>query len=250
MGIKGAHMTAREYLWRKYYNTLIVQRQYPRFVYKFLPINAYSLSALIRHSLWFSSLDDYNDPYEGEFYLHDKIKEFARNEYNLHDQDLDQFEEEYLAVFKTIQEDKIVCCFSKRPNNILLWSHYGKSHTGICLEFDPLLDADLFLTLTPITYQIKFEPLDVWDKPQDLITHLFFRKATDWKYEKEYRVLRIGKPALIKYEPTSLRSIIFGAKAKEEDIETIRLILRDSVSYKQAHLNKKSFKLIINKLEI
>ena len=224
-------MTTRENLWKQYYNSLIAQRNYPRYVYKYLPVNENTLGSLLKHSLWFSSLDDYNDPYEGEIRLHDKIIEFAQTEHNLHHQDLDQFEKEYLAVFKSIQDNKSVCCFSKQPNNFLLWSHYGKSHTGICLEFDPFLDADLFLTLTPITYQNKFEPLDVWDNPNDLITQLFFRKAAAWRYEEEYRVLRNGKPALIKYEPTAL-------------------ILKDSVSYKQTRLNKKSFKLNIKKLKI
>ena len=239
---------ARERLWRAYYSKLIEQQHYPKLVYKYLPINDNTLCALSKHSLWFSSINDYNDPYEGEIRLPKKIMDFAQDEYRIPYDSLNQLEKEYLDVFKSIQKDKIVCCFSKQPNNILLWSHYGKSHTGICLVFDPAQDVDLFLTLTPVSYQREFEPLDVWEKPQDLVMQLFFRKSIDWKYEKEYRLLRSGKPSLIKYNSASLKSVIFGAKTKDEDIEAIRMILKATVEYKRTYLHDKSFKLRIRKI--
>ena len=28
-----------------------------------------------------------------------------------------------------------ISCFSEEPDNMLLWSHYGNKHTGICIGF-------------------------------------------------------------------------------------------------------------------
>ncbi len=49
-----------------------------------------------------------------------------------------------------------VLCLSERPDDILLWSHYGNSHSGLCLEFDAAGHPDVFPRLRPVTYQEKY----------------------------------------------------------------------------------------------
>jgi hypothetical protein len=36
---------------------------------------------------------------------------------------------------KRLHEEVGVLCFSEKYDNILMWSHYAKSHTGLCVEF-------------------------------------------------------------------------------------------------------------------
>ncbi|MCK4783807.1 MAG: DUF2971 domain-containing protein, partial [Desulfobacteraceae bacterium] len=50
----------------------------------------------------------------------------------------------------------VYCCSEKR-DNILMWAHYAKQHTGFCLEFD--IDNDFF---RPITCAIKVEYDAIW----------------------------------------------------------------------------------------
>src|SRR5260370_34750674 len=42
---------------------------------------------------------------------------------------------------------KAILCFSRNWDNLLLWSHYGASHTGICLGFDIPDDYDVDVSL-------------------------------------------------------------------------------------------------------
>ena len=49
-----------------------------------------------------------------------------------------------------------VLCLSERPDDILLWSHYGNCHSGLCLEFDAAGYPDTFPRLRPVTYQEEY----------------------------------------------------------------------------------------------
>ena len=38
--------------------------------------------------------------------------------------------------FRKPAPTRAILCFSRNWDNLLLWSHYGDSHTGVCLGFD------------------------------------------------------------------------------------------------------------------
>jgi hypothetical protein len=56
-------------------------------------------------------------------------------------------------VYSILDESFGVLCLSERPDDILLWSHYGDSHRGVCLEFDVAAHPDVFARLHPVAYQ-------------------------------------------------------------------------------------------------
>ncbi len=164
-------------------------------LFKFREVNTNNLSALANNQLWFSSLNDFNDPFEGA-HIKDhhinideltnfecKIKdEVGVEEYNKILSELELVDGKYTQteLFKKIAEhdlDKFisivhnskVICFSmedetKNPlTNNLMWSHYANGLRGFCLVFngDELL-KDLFKStkesMRPIIVEYKDKP--------------------------------------------------------------------------------------------
>ncbi|MED5594538.1 DUF2971 domain-containing protein [Janthinobacterium sp. P210006] len=74
-------------------------------------------------------------------------------------------------------------------DNILLWSHYAKHHTGICIGFNRT--KDVFRTAQKVSYYSDF-PIIMrpQDSPDTILEKTFLRKSLCWAYEKEWRVIR------------------------------------------------------------
>lgn len=46
-------------------------------------------------------------------------------------------------------------CMAKKPDNILMWSHYADSHKGVCFRFDLLQDSSARFLLRLIEGEAK-----------------------------------------------------------------------------------------------
>jgi hypothetical protein len=130
-----------------------------------------------------------------------------------------------------------VACFSKRPDSVVMWAHYGREGAGICLAFDEDALVDQF----PIAYVGDITYSDGPAKVSSgIVEHAFttgkgrhtlrlleighraayFMKRSDWQYEAERRVVvtpdaledRTGV-LLGKVSPEALRYIILEPKA-------------------------------------
>lgn len=98
--------------------------------------------------------------------------------------------------------DSKVACFSENESDIVMWAHYGRMHSGICVQYttDKLLDVlsackDSCCYFVPVYYcdkmyedyyksmplEDRLEPL--WNLPQ------FMYKHTRWSYEGEWRLV-------------------------------------------------------------
>lgn len=77
-------------------------------------------------------------------------------------------------------------CFTENYDSILMWSHYGNSHCGVCIEYDTDLIPDCLLF--PVIYTDKCIPYyKVLD--DNLIPQILLMKSTCWKYEQEWRII-------------------------------------------------------------
>jgi hypothetical protein len=84
---------------------------------------------------------------------------------------------------------KAILCFSRNWDNLLLWSHYGASHAGICLGFDiperePGTDYETDVLYQPNLLQVR-SPQDV---NLELANRLPRTKHESWSYEQEVRM--------------------------------------------------------------
>ncbi len=118
------------------------------------------------------------------------------------------------AGFPRVREATKIKCFSEEWANLLMWSHYGNGHRGICLcysvdetqmqashigpvQVDYATERPKISTVEMMEYighaRLKHENEKFFNtnRTQKTFEHLFLTKAIDWKYEKEWRISHI-----------------------------------------------------------
>lgn len=141
-------------------------------VYKFTSAQ-YGIGNLQNKRLKLSTIDDLNDPFDlCPLDTTDPAIEAAVD-----------------AVIAHFRRTAAIVCFSRNWDNLLLWSHYGASHTGICLGFeipdgDPGANYDTDVLYQPNLLRIR-RPEDV---NFDLANRLLRTKHESWSYEQEVRM--------------------------------------------------------------
>lgn len=156
-----------------------------------------SRGALEDRAIWFSSYEQLNDPFD---LLIKKPKKGSLHEDllgNLVSNEYEQIQNKGYLTF----------CVTSREDNILMWSHYGYSHKGICTSY-PMIDILKAIENDPqigicfygkIDYQPNPVPFSI---PKTIYrflgadvvnlwfsVSLMFNKYSDWKYENEFRFL-------------------------------------------------------------
>ena len=64
------------------------------------------------------------------------VRYAAKKGENSFDELKEKFTNEIIQKVKEVRNNALISCFSKRYDSILMWSHYGDKHKGICIEFD------------------------------------------------------------------------------------------------------------------
>jgi hypothetical protein len=105
----------------------------------------------------------------------------------------------------------------EHPDDILMWSHYGASHTGLCLEFS---SEQLPLAPEPVAYAPEFPVISFTDSAKSQ-TAILLTKAAHWSYEKEWRILA-DKSGLVPFNPISLSGVVFGCRMPETDRRSVK----------------------------
>jgi hypothetical protein len=120
------------------------------------------------------------------------------------------------AVIGHFRRTAAILCFSRNWDNLLLWSHYGASHTGICMGFDipdgdPAANYDTDVLYQPNLLQIR-RPEDV---NFDLANRLLRTKHESWSYEQEVRMfVQLNDPP----DANGLRWIDFGPNLELKEV--------------------------------
>ena len=142
-----------------------------------------------------------------------------------------------------------VCCFSRKCDDILMWSHYGDCHRGICLEFDVSEEPGFFVFPQNVKYQDSYPLLDVSqeDGIQKYIGALISTKYSAWAYEEEVRVYKV-KNHPYSFNPKILKSVIFGCKSDDTTISEVLKVVRDNdalshVRFYKVVMDDKAYKL-------
>ncbi len=88
-----------------------------------------------------------------------------------------------------------VSCFSKKFNDMLMWSHYADSHRGICIGFELSL---LYLNINslymekmivPVDYVKELEPINYYNHKIESVIRWLKTKSEVWSYEEEVRII-------------------------------------------------------------
>ncbi|WP_135382282.1 DUF2971 domain-containing protein [Vibrio tasmaniensis] len=161
-------------------------------LYKFREVNKYSLSSIAENTLWFSHVDDFNDPFELfykiisginldnmddalEVYLSYAEKNqmsnadfkngFLKTLATLDEEAKYSIIEKISDTIKPLQDDKIhkvksdnkIFSLSFANDHPLLWGHYANGLKGMCIEYD--------FNKQKKPLNIGYCPVDYLDKP-------------------------------------------------------------------------------------
>ena len=182
---------------------------------KFFTYNQFLLENLINHTLYFSNVEAFNDPFEGIFRYRvaSDPKEFNifyaeyfqgapdKQEYYFHNRS--EFEKLLNRTFEWRVSNNAVCCFSHKSllQDVKMWSHYADKHKGICLLYDSELlgleprekiqDATIIANPNG-PYKVEYSDQYLNEDPlsQELTQQSFLTtKSRNWNDEKEYRYI-------------------------------------------------------------
>jgi hypothetical protein len=133
----------------------------PKYLYQYKSGNDKNIENLLNQQIWLSLPLYLNDPFEQEY-----------------------------GVYK---DGVLISCFTENYNSLLMWSHYSNGHQGYCVKynFDEIFNyfqSNLF----PMIYSSeRFKPTITERGNANEIVNTFIHKALEWKYEREWRVIRL-----------------------------------------------------------
>lgn len=256
----------------------------PKKLYKYCPINDYSVQNIQRNQLWLNNPRQFNDPFDSwllkaqadekskhfimtligrgaEFFQFSEIVQ--EQALRLAEPQIQASQQKYYDRFnETINSlIRVVCLTENDPSSTIMWGHYGNLHKGICLEYDfSNCDDDCFDMIMPVLYYesppiIKYNEMTNDDDYLECIVHQsIITKSCEWEYESEWRLTKsLSTPTdsgVPQYAPY-LRQIFIGALAEEHKVdysEVSNLAAKLSVPVSMMKRQTNSFKLIAEPL--
>ena len=220
-------------------------------LFKYCGVNDRTESLITGSQLWFSAPEKLNDPFECRPWLEfehtdQQLVEGMARHLSRKDPSLTAHaaKADAVAIFldgrhrdpKTwdkLRDDIIarlahevgMLCLSEHNDSILMWSHYGKDHTGLCLGFEATPYTEFFGAAQKVLYSDELPHIQSFNMlPEDQIDKIFLTKYSGWSYEDEWRIIDHDKgPGLHTYPPELLKSITFGLRTPDEVKASVRL---------------------------
>jgi hypothetical protein len=148
----------------------------PKYLYKYFPLNHFSLHSLENDYIYLSNPKDFNDPFDcNRNLINEKQKELKNWQHVERLNDI---------------SDMGISCFSENGMEPLLWGHYAQSYRGFCLKFnvESLMNGQKdSVILKRVIYSQQPEVISQEHPFSDYYQYLL--KFKNWKYEQEWRLL-------------------------------------------------------------
>lgn len=161
------------------------------------------------------------------------------------------------------REKNIIACLCEQWDSILMWSHYTKSHKGICVKYEVQKPTKNTAPKTPVrvnytssrttldTFDLMAfikspdtEDTSVKDKALRCLGALILEKSLDWEYEKEWRVVPHPKgQGYYTFENLVPVGVILGANVQGETRDLLTNVLPSHMSMTQVELDESKYKL-------
>jgi len=233
----------------------------PPVLYKYVDFDIGLYDILMKQTLKFSRPSEFGDPFD----CNEKLISIDFTNVNIPDvtdhlKDLVQAGE-IDDILKRVQEtggsDPVlaekklkyrISCFAKNPLDILMWSHYGSKHEGICIGFQfKLINKDF--NLYPVIYQDEIYSIDGNVPMEKVFLYWLTVKSTYWKYEEEIRAITLSGKEIINYEPEMIREVVFGCKVPDKKIQIIIPVISEifkshPIVFRKLTPSRNSFSLV------
>jgi hypothetical protein len=201
--------------------------------YKYVSMAVTENYILPDHTLRFSPREFFNDPFdcnEGLLDVHIDaawVREFAKDDLAKLSPALQEHMIQKMlnpASYRAaLQKEKInfkICCFSSKPDDILMWSHYADKHAGICLGFQFPYRGEVF-SMYPVRYIDRIRKLHGMADTAAIFNYWLTRKPVCWAYENEMRAVSRSGLDYIGFQQEQLNEVIFGCKVQSEQIDQV-----------------------------
>lgn len=175
------------------------------------------------------------------------------------------------ALPKALNETLGILCLTKSPRNLLMWAHYGCSHTGFILEFnalhpyfcnDPTFTKEDILNalsseeglqgdrgrLLSVKYQQNRPTIS---NTSEATFDVFLTKSEVWAYEDEWRHLKVLKDGMAGFVDgqgwpvhlfpiprDAITAIVLGCNASQHLLDEVRQTLKSEPEYAHVALWK------------
>lgn len=224
---------------------MVAQGNITQHLYKYRSDNENTEKIFSNHTLWFAHPVEFNDPFDCWVNVESIDQSVISNiisqsGLSMKDKQICELGKEALTPQSIKQDiDNVInrlgiCCFGKGEKNILMWSHYSDHHKGICLQFDVLEDPDFFTFALPVNYVDQMPIYHHSSDGEEIFPNIIQPKSNYWKYEEEVRIVKtsnnIGsnKNQAFKFNPQSLKKVIFGCKATQSTIDKYKDLCKNN----------------------
>jgi len=232
-----------------------------RVLYRYRSFDEFTKSLFEDHSLYFSKPELFNDPFDCQIF--DQGGYTANEVFDyLTSAGMPSHQASFIAL-KGAQEPGLIeellekakqlsfgnrglLCLSKRYDDILMWSHYAKNHTGFVLAFDVLKDPGFFNPPLEVDYVDEYPAFQYLKDQSGIIKKGALAKSKHWKYEQEVRVIKPTN-GLIPFSKTCLVEVILGARITSANRDQMIGYLKDDgyahVTIKQARISRTKYEV-------
>ncbi len=181
-------------------------------------------------ALKLSRIDEFNDPFEF------RIATCESSEVSKAAQ----------AVYEHLKESLRVICFTRNDNNLIMWGHYSRNHTGLLIKFDTDLirvnGETISSVLKKVCYRKKLKlPTNRFrklppSKQRETMKPIAYWKYADWKYEDEYRaIVNFDKSKYKRYidlPSKAILEVVIGMNCSlETELQIIRLAKQEEFNH-------------------
>lgn len=163
-------------------------------VYKYFRGINRDWNTIISNNLWMNQAIKFNDPYDCAFLYNHHSKETYDPQ-----KEKDLAFEEYIKQIKqdkssqNVQSSIFIFCFSEKCDSLLMWGHYADEHKGICIGYN-LKNLIENYDCLPVIYNKQMPQIkDIDFNSPETLYECILTKSVDWKYEYEWRIIKIDK---------------------------------------------------------
>lgn len=268
---------------------LINTNKLPPKLYHYRAFNDNHIKIITQQTIYFSSPKKYNDPFDCKLfpdyrsistkqyikdYFKNRNKKFENKQHKKRVKEIvEDLLEDLVNKMRKSQDDQSfknlqimldngllgIICLSKKYDNILMWGHYSRDHTGFCIGFDT---KNLLEDLQNIDYygKVKYRRKKPSIKPsfdESYYAKNYFIKSKDWSYEDEYRFLMKelynNGDRIVQISKKTISEIFLGCQMNEVTQDSMIKMIRNNlpnVKIYKAERSEKKFALNFIKLEV
>lgn len=193
----------------------------------------YGLMEVRDEYLHYSSPLDFNDPFDSMYSMQDaerflddpELGSIRPDLYRLMVEDAkNRFSNNLSAALSRVR----ICCFSAVNDSLSMWSHYGDSHRGFCIEYGvrELERSEIHPLRVAYSQKMMVRPFRDTSKEHKLAKAIL-NKSREYAMEREYRDIKVVDDAWSdNHEAVScIRSVSLGCRYNHNEDENASRLL-------------------------